>query len=300
MPPYKIIGTVSAIFVLAVLLASVVWIYISQLETTETEEVETTETEEVSTDSILHEISQQSPFLRDEVYFADEGVLVSGAALHALHELYLEDARRIVEFEFTLVPDILNQATVPPPSDTNVADLEAYQAVQSGDEPPPAAAQELVPPTYERTYIEIVEDTPYGERIGDMRFEIGILVATFAHMYDRPALHERLPGVNQTADPIPLPLDPTARTVYPNLRASEAYFYDELFSRIDPEQAESYSEYAELHAAYGQYHGLYGQSDVAATAALVRQYFDLYEEIHGPLSEQFSELAVLLRNMRSS
>lgn len=277
---------------LLVVVATVSGLYIAQQHSTP--EV----AEPRSIEELLDEVAAASPFDPEETYFEEVGAPVSGAELH---ELYMDDVRRLLEFEFTLVPDALMLINLPEPPAQNETDLEAYQSVRAGEEPPPFAGLALVPPNYEQSYIDIIYSSQYADAISDISFELGMVIIDLAEMFDRPALHERHAGaVTRTADPLPLPLDQNARTVYPNLRAGEAFFNYEFFSRLDPEFAEVYRTDAEFHAAYGQYHGLYGQSDVNATASVVRQYFDEYEALHGPLSEQFPEISSLLHNLRSS
>ena len=268
------------------LVAGVVWMYSSEQE-------QTVATEEVTTDSVLRQLAINSPFDSNQVYFADEGLSISGAALNTM---YLDDVRQMLEFEFTLVPDILDIVALHPPLDTDEGDLQAYQTIQAGGEPP-AREAEFVPPNYEYTYIEFVEASEHAETIHDMRNEVAFLIMAFHDEFDRPALHERMPeDVTQTADPIPLPLNQNGRTVYPNFNAGQAFFYYELFSRLHPDLDRAYHDYALVFAAHGLYHGLYGKSDVDATESLVHQYFDAYEDKHGPLSEQFTDLAEYLND----
>ena len=285
-PTHKKFWTGVFLVGVAALVPGAVWFYSSLQESTDA-------ANEVTVDSVLQLLAADSPFDTNQVYFEDEGLPISGDILNSI---YLEDARKVLEFEFTLVPNILDIVALHPPIDTDAEDLQAYQTIQAGGEPPAEAAK-LVPPDYEHTYIEYVEASEHAETIHEMRNEVAFLIMAFHDEFDRPALHERMPeDIIQTADPIPLPLNQNSRTVYPNFRAGQAFFYYELFSRLHPDLGQAYHDYALVFAAHGVYHGLYGKSDVDATESLVHQYFDAYEDVHGPLEEQFTDLAEYLNN----
>lgn len=227
---------------------------------------------EEAVDERVARLVENPPYDPDEEYFAGEdGLSLSGAELN---EFARQDLEALLAFEFTYVPDILEQvALLPPSEDSDARDLSTYESVQSADEPPSVPLMPDGQPVY-----EVIDRSPHMESVYDVRTEVMYLTIVFHDVHNRPALYERFPeDVEQTAEHAPIGVA-EARTIYPNLRAADAFFFAELFSRIDPEQSDAYWNRATKYADYGMYHGLYGLSDIEATHALVAEYFARLEQ----------------------
>lgn len=225
----------------------------------------------IAVDEFLAEYDADPPYDPDETYFAEAGAPVSGETLNKIRREHLE---RFLAFEFRYVPDAADEVTlIPPPDDTDETDLEIYHAVQDAGEPP-----EMLYVPNGQSALDFVSASEYAAVVDALYTEVWFLTLLFHDQFTRPALYERFPDVvEQTAPHMPYDV-PGVRTIYPNLRAAEAFFYAELFSRLDPGNAQAYWDRASDYADYGIYHGLYGLSDVEATHAMVAQYFTLLEQ----------------------
>jgi hypothetical protein len=208
----------------------------------------------------------------------DEPVLDSEAALEA------EVARILAEapnepFEYTAVPDAVNKISLPPPSVTEEVDAAVYAELKATT----TVSEDVVgndvifnQSPLGISYIDFLNTLDDPTEIFQLTDELHQLTLHFNEQYKRPPLAERIQGVIQLAPLDIIVAGTETRSVYPSIRAVDAFLALEVMSRIDPANAAVYEATAMGVIKRGIGYGLYGQSDVDAAQSLVMQYMDLY------------------------
>lgn len=184
-------------------------------------------------------------------------------------------------FAFTIVPEAPELIVIEAPADTADSDAAAYELLK-----PTAAVPETVAandeawdiPFQGTTYLEYLNNLEDPSLIFQITEELHELTLRFNKMYNRAPLSERINGVTQLAPLDTIVYGEDTVSVYPSVRAVDAYLAAEIMSRIDEPNRNTYTTTAEDIIARGIGYGLYGQSDAYAAKSLVEQYFNLYDE----------------------
>lgn len=183
------------------------------------------------------------------------------------------------EFVFTAVPKALELVTLPIPPDSNETDAIVYNQLKSD----PSVSIEIVQndvvfnlPFMGATYGEYLNTIENPDEIFQVTDELHQLAVQLNTTFNRLPLKDRIAGVLQMAPLDAISVDSDVRSVYPSIRAINAYLGAEIMSRIDPENKDSYRQEAEALINRGIGYGLYGQSDADAAKSVVTQYLALY------------------------
>ncbi len=185
-----------------------------------------------------------------------------------------------MELEFTVVPDAPETISLPPPPDSDAADLAYYQSVQGDitNEMRADAAFDTIEQVRFGEYL--YEEWFYGGIIPNpqvlmqMEEEIIALAMREHERHNRPTPADRWPMSEDGVDTIELLMPrPALDSVYPNLRAVGGFFAAELISLVDPDNAVAHRAAGSEFAERGILYGLYTKSDLDASHSLVEQYF---------------------------
>ena len=205
----------------------------------------------------------------------------SDAALQAVMDA--EVARMVAEaeaqpFVYTVIPNAREAITLPPPPESNDTDAASY----AKQKPEGDVAQSTVE-TDVAFYLPFM-GTTYGEYLNELQNtelfqihdELRFLTLHFNELYKRDPLSVRIEGVTEL-QPLESAVSGKTEThsVYPSIRAVEAYTAAAIMAQLDPENKEGHEELAEALVQRGIGYGLYGQSDADAAKDLVGQYFTL-------------------------
>jgi hypothetical protein len=182
-------------------------------------------------------------------------------------------------FVFTAVPDALNKISLPPPPESNESDAAIYTKLKATTTIPEAAVQDdvvfnLAPLGI--SYIDYLNNLNDPSEIYQLTDELRQLTLALNEKYQRPPLAERIQGVVQMAPLDKIVAGNETPSVYPSIRAVDAFLALEIMSRIDPENAALYEAETTGVINRGIGYGLYGQSDVDAARLLVTQYMNIY------------------------
>ncbi len=197
-------------------------------------------------------------------------------------------------FEYTLVPDAPTSITLPPPPESAADDAASYEALKSQ-----AAGVTPVQASEDVYYYLPVRDTVYGDYLNNlpnplpifqMHDELRRLTLQFNEQYNRAPLAERIDGVNPVTDLDLIVYKVDTKSVYPSIRAVDAYAAAEVMSRLDVSNATTYKAQAEALVERGIAYGLYGASDAVAAKELVNQYIARLNATNPMTNEEFISL----------
>jgi hypothetical protein len=182
-------------------------------------------------------------------------------------------------FVYTVVPNALEAITVPPPPDSDATDKAAYESAhaQVGNISAEDARNDLY-------YTLTFKDMTYGEfqnslvdpsLLFQIHDELRNLTLHFNQLYNRPPLAERVEGVSQMFALDPVIYNNPTPSVYPSVRAVDAYIAAEIMSVVDPANAAQHRQQAEALVVRGIGYGIYGASDAQTAKEMVAQYVAL-------------------------
>lgn len=182
-------------------------------------------------------------------------------------------------FVFTAVPDAKNLISLPPPPADTAIDAAVYEQVRATTSVPETVVQNdvvfnLAPMGI--SYIDYINNLDDPSEIFQLTDELHHLTLHFNDMYKRPPLAQRIEGVIQMAQLDSILPEVETKSVYPSIRAVDAFLALEIMARIDPDNVQIYETETANLIKRGIGYGLYGQSDVDAAQSLVMQYMDLY------------------------
>lgn len=183
-------------------------------------------------------------------------------------------------FVYSLVPDAPQIITVPPPPESNELDARVYAEFKSSATVAPSDVQNDVAfnlPFEDMTYGEYLLTLSQPSPISQVMSEVRQLTLAANKQYQRPALKERIADVTQIGELDRADYRDQTVSVYPSIRAVDAYLAGQIMATIDSEKADYYQKLAEALVARGIAYGLYGQSDADAAKALVEQYLTHYD-----------------------
>lgn len=182
--------------------------------------------------------------------------------------------------EFILVPEALTKISLPEP-DIQLDSLDIDAFVEFQDISGKAEKAETVDyasdlPFREITFNEYINNSPDNMTFYQLRDELAALTIHFNQKYPRQNLGVRA-GLSQQvlfADSSTVGSKDVV-TVYPPIRAVDAYMVANILSRLAPEGATLYNQKSDEFVKRGIQYGLYGTNDALAAKSLTDQYFKL-------------------------
>ena len=146
-------------------------------------------------------------------------------------------------FVFTAVSDALNQISPPPPPSSNDNYATVYAQLKATTTVSEAVVQDdvvfnLAPLGI--SYIDYLNNLDNPSEIYQLTDELHQLTLALNEKYKRPPLAERIQGVIQIAPLDTIVAGNETPSVYPSIRAVDAFLALEIMARIDPENAALY------------------------------------------------------------
>ena len=184
-----------------------------------------------------------------------------------------------MEIVFTAVPDALQLIAIPAPPNSESSDNANYIELKPTATVPEDIVQNDVAfnmyflgMTYGK-YLNSIENPGEIYQITD---ELHELALKLNNQFNRPSFATRFAEVIQMAPLDPISPGSEVHSVYPSIRAIDAYLAAHFMSKIDPENEQEYNQEAQALVSRGIGYGLYSESDAEAAALLVSQYLTLY------------------------
>lgn len=180
---------------------------------------------------------------------------------------------------FTAVPNAPELIDIPAPYDTSESDNKSYLQLKPTNVVSKDTVQNDVAfnmsfmgVTY-GTYLNSIENPTEIYQIIDELHELTLRLNT---KFNRLPFSDRFSEVLQMGALDPIVPGSDVRSVYPSIRAVDAYLAAQIMSQIDPKNENIYLQQAEQLVSRGIGYGLYSASDAEAAALLVSQYLKLY------------------------